>query len=420
VNGHAIADPVNISMCLIVILGRCFSGADVVARRVSEKLGYRLVDADAISERAAAWSVPEEQLREALRPIPFLRRCFRQGSEVELAALRAALAEEAAASEAVYSGHEGLLLQPHVTPVLRIRLKRPLQCRIAALERRLRLTGEEARRYIRRADRAYRQWVRRVSGSDDEDPALYDLVVDVNDGDFDSACRTITAFASRHSSLATGTEYRAAMTELALASRIEAVLKMIPETARLNASVTTDRGLVFLAAAHWNVRDREAIRGVVCEIPGVRRVGFIDWRPQRQGVIETLRNRVAVGWRRWAAGATVCSLLAAGTLLLKHLDSSTPDEVTSVTGVITDTRCAGNHRVSVGSEKSRCVRDCVRVQNQAKYALFDGVRVYTLSNQGLGDQFAARAVTVAGRLNPKNNVLQVHSITPCAGTMVPF
>lgn len=91
-----------------------------------------------------------------------------------------------------------------------------------------------------------------------------------------------------------------------------------------------------------------------------------------------------------------------------------------MTGVITDTRCAGNHRVSVGSEKSRCVRDCVRVQNQAKYALFDGVRVYTLSNQGLGDQFAARAVTVAGRLNPKNNVLQVHSITPCAGTLVPF
>lgn len=230
-NGHAIADPVNISMCLIVILGRCFSGADVVARRVSEELGYRLVDADAISERAAAWSVPEEQLREALRPIPLLWRCFRQGSEVELAALRAALAEEAAASEAVYSGREGLLLPRHVSPVLRVGLKRPLQCRIAALERRLRLNGEEARRYIRRADRAYRQWVRRASGSGDEDPALYDLVVDVNDGDFDSACRTITAFASRHSSFETGAEYRAAMTELALASRIEAALKLIPETA---------------------------------------------------------------------------------------------------------------------------------------------------------------------------------------------
>lgn len=304
--------------------------------------------------------------------------------------------------------------------MLRVGLKTPLQCRIAALERRLRLTAEDARSYIRRADRAYRRWVRRVAGSDDEDPALYDLVVDVNDGDFDSACRTITAFASRHSSLATGAEYRAAMTELALASRIEAVLKLIPETARLNASVTTDRGVVFLAAVHWNVRDREAIRRVVCEIPGVRRVVLVDWRPARQSLIETIRNRIAADWRPWAAGATVCSLLAAGTLFLKHLDSNTPDEVTSVTGVITDTRCAGNHRVSVGSEKSRCVRDCVRVQNQAKYALFDGVRVYTLSNQGLGDQFAARAVTVAGRLNLKSNVLQVHSITPCVGTLVPF
>ncbi|MCZ2078549.1 MAG: hypothetical protein LC130_26585 [Bryobacterales bacterium] len=145
----------------------------------------------------------------------------------------------------------------------------------------------------------------------------------------------------------------------------------------------------------------------------MRRLVFVDWGPRTQSVVESVQNRMA-GWRPWAAGATVCGLLAASSLLLKHVGSDALDEVSSVTGVITDTRCGGEHHIYVDSDRGRCVRNCVR--NQAKYALFDGGRLYTLSDQSFGDQLAAHVVTVAGRLNEKKDkLLEVHSVTPTRG-----
>ena len=409
-------DQDNIGMCLIVILGRCFSGADLLARRVSEQLGYRLVEENAVLERAAAWGVPQEQLRKALRPVPVLRTCFRQKSRVELVMLRAALAEETAASESVYSGCEAFLLPRHTIPVLRIRINIDLASRITGLGQRLRLTDSEARSHIRRADRAYRRWVRSISGSEDDDPALYDLVVNVDDGDLDTACKTIVAFAIRETPHGAGHEYRAAMGDFALAIRIEAMLKALPDAARLNVAVRADRGLVFLAAMHWSPGDRVAIRSIVSEIPGVRRVEVIELRSGTARLPESLQERKAARWRPWAIGATACGLLAARCMLLQDFGANTL-EVASVTGVITDTRCAGNHHVPVSSEKGQCVRDCVRLQSNVKYALFDGARVYTLSDQGLGEEFAARTVTIAGRLDPKSNLLEAQSIKPAAGML---
>jgi hypothetical protein len=400
-------------MCLILIFGRCLSGAGMLARRVSAELGYRLIDRDAIVERAAAWGVPHAKLQEALRPVPVLPTWFRQDRGAELAALRAALAEEAADAGGVYSGCEGFLLPRHASPALRIRLNVPREHRVAELGRRLKLTDAEAIRLIRRADRANRRWVRQFAGSDDDDPALYDLVVNVDDEDFDSACRSIATFATHQAPVKVGPEYRAAMTEFALASRIEAALRLAPKTARLKAVVKTDRGLVFLAAAGWNAKSRGAVCLVISQIPGVRRLVFVDWSPRTQNVIGSLQNRMMAGWRPWAAGATVCGLLTAGSVLLEYADSDPRRQVTSVTGVITDTRCGGEHRIHLESDRGRCVRNCVRTQ--AKYALFDGARLYPLSDQSLGDQLAARAVTIAGRLDQKDQLLEVHSVTPTPG-----
>ncbi|MCL5745768.1 MAG: cytidylate kinase-like family protein [Acidobacteria bacterium] len=401
-------------MCLIFISSRSFSSAELLAKRVSEELGYRWIEEDAIIERAAAWGIPQEQLRAVVQPIPAPQRWFSEGAGVELVALRAALAEEAA-SESVLSGREGFLLPRHTVPLLRIRLNVPLQCRIVSLRQQLGLTDAEAERRIRHADRAYRRWVRALSGSEDEDPESYDLVVNAPDGDLDSACGTIVAFVRRQTSLEAGSEYRRAMANFTLASRIEAVLKIMPYTAHLNASVRADRGLVFVAAKRWHPRDRTAIENVVSVISGVRRVVLVELRPGAQLNGPTLGNRTAAAWRPWAVGAAAWGLFVAGCVFLKHFDASTVAD-TSLTGVITDTRCAGHHHVSIDSDKPRCVRECVKVQNHVRYALFDGTQVYALKDQGVADQFAARTVMITGRLDPKTNLLDVRSIKPAFGT----
>lgn len=85
----------------------------------------------------------------------------------------------------------------------------------------------------------------------------------------------------------------------------------------------------------------------------------------------------------------VASLLFAGALVLGAANQSQ-----IFTGVITDTMCGADHKATKIAPESRCVRDCAKTG--AKYALYDGRNVYTLSDQQTAEKFAARKVRVRG------------------------
>ena len=100
----------------------------------------------------------------------------------------------------------------------------------------------------------------------------------------------------------------------------------------------------------------------------------------------------------------IATVFLAAALLLGAASKQT------FTGVITDTMCGGDHKMMNVSPEEKCVRECVKAG--AKYALFDGKNVYTLSDQQTPEKFAAQKVRVTGRLDPKTNVIAVESIQP--------
>jgi hypothetical protein len=100
----------------------------------------------------------------------------------------------------------------------------------------------------------------------------------------------------------------------------------------------------------------------------------------------------------------IATVFLAAALLLGAASKQT------FTGVITDTMCGADHKMMRISPDSKCVRECVKAG--AKYALFDGKNVYTLSDQQTPEKFAAQKVRVTGTLNVKTNVIAVESIQP--------
>jgi hypothetical protein len=98
----------------------------------------------------------------------------------------------------------------------------------------------------------------------------------------------------------------------------------------------------------------------------------------------------------------IATVFLAAALLLGAASKQT------FTGVITDTMCGADHKMMRISPDSKCVRECVKAG--AKYALFDGKNVYTLSDQQTPEKFAAQKVRVTGTLNQKTNVIAVESI----------
>lgn len=80
------------------------------------------------------------------------------------------------------------------------------------------------------------------------------------------------------------------------------------------------------------------------------------------------------------------------------------------TGVITDTMCGADHSHMKVTPHDKCVRECVRSGKHFKYALYDGKRVYVLSDQETPEKFAAKKVRVTGSLFEKTGIIQVQKI----------
>jgi uncharacterized protein YaeQ len=80
----------------------------------------------------------------------------------------------------------------------------------------------------------------------------------------------------------------------------------------------------------------------------------------------------------------------------------------TITGVITDTMCGAKHGMMKGQPDDECVRMCVK--GARDYALYDGQKVWKLSDQKTPAKFAAKRVKVIGVADEKNMTIKVSSI----------
>ena len=102
------------------------------------------------------------------------------------------------------------------------------------------------------------------------------------------------------------------------------------------------------------------------------------------------------------------TVLFSATVLAAAADQQT------FVGVITDTMCGADHKAMNISPESKCVKECIRLDKKAKYALYDGKNVYTLSDQKTPEAFAAQKVKITGKLFEKTKILRVDKIEPAS------
>jgi streptogramin lyase len=98
--------------------------------------------------------------------------------------------------------------------------------------------------------------------------------------------------------------------------------------------------------------------------------------------------------------------------VLLGLSALSPAQTTqTVTGIISDSECAeaGHTAMRMGSTDAECVAACIDAHG-ASYVLVAGEAVYALSDQKSPATFAARRVSVTGRLDPKTKTIVVASI----------
>jgi hypothetical protein len=240
----------------------------MLAECAAAKLGYRCIDRDVIVQKAAAYGVSQDGLRDALERPPILWDRFRHTKYVYLTLIQAALAEEVRGGNTIYHGNAGHLLLRGVDHVMRTRIIAPLAFRLAAVQNRFQMTEDDGRVYIQKIDEDRQKWAHYLYSVDWRDASLYDLVLNLEHLDIEQACEIMVATARQDCFKETPAS-RAAIDDLALASRVQATLAVSPETLQIEVDVTAHAGSVVIKGALLGQAQVEEVKAVAANVPGV-------------------------------------------------------------------------------------------------------------------------------------------------------
>ncbi len=267
-------------MSIITIQRGTRSGGEALANCLGDQLRYPVLGREVLQEAAAQLGVPAEDVGDKMEEKPGR---FGRGpliTKLYVAAVRAALVENALGGSLIYHGLAGGLLLRRLPGVLRVRLIAPLEFRVQSLIESHGMDDESAEAYIREVDEARAVWVRNVYGEDNTDSNLYDMVLNLESFSVHEACQVVHAAASRPEFEMTPERLKQ-LEDFHLECQVRLALleDLGTQTLDLDATVTDGLAVVTGEAPLLNTGEvSERIAELARGVPGIKEVRLaIEW-----------------------------------------------------------------------------------------------------------------------------------------------
>ena len=258
-------------MSIVTISHEMGAGGPEVGQKVAERLGLHYVDQELISEAALRYGVLEEKLSSLDESKPSLFERFDAETRRTITILQTALFEFAEKDRMVLMGRAGQWLLRGIPHVVRVRVMAPFELRAKRLGKKLSgQMGEQANSrtvhdMARRDDAEKLGRMRYLYEVDLRDPALYDLVLNMEKLSIDAAVELVAAAVQRPE-LQTTPAGQQLVADRSLASQVQVALATNPETRRYRITVEAKSGLVTLegtAAMDEAVEVARSVSGVL-------------------------------------------------------------------------------------------------------------------------------------------------------------
>jgi len=264
-------------MSIITISRGTLSGGQRLAKCLAMNLGYQIISREVLTEAAQQYGVSEESLARGLEQPPSFWDRFRIDRQIYLTVIRATLCHLVRENNVVYHGNAGHLLLQGVDHVLRVRVIAPLPFRIKAATEAHGFDEKEAEAYIRKKDEERVMWTRFLYGVEWRDPALYDVVLNLEKVTAEMACHMIVCMLERPEFQMTPESLRQ-LEDLYLASHVRARLFLNSKigAAAAKIDVTATGGIVHLAGVLPSEIFRQEALATAHSLPEVKDVRA-DW-----------------------------------------------------------------------------------------------------------------------------------------------
>ncbi|MBI5481474.1 MAG: cytidylate kinase family protein [Deltaproteobacteria bacterium] len=279
-------------MAVITICRGTLSGGRLLAEKLGARLGYRTLSREVVVGAATQYGVSEEKLLNAMQSPPGLWDRFRHQAEDFILAVQAALAEQVQAGDVIYHGLAGQFLLRNLPGVIRLRLIAPAEYRLRAATTERGLSPEEAERYLETVDGQRQRWVRHMYDADWADPALYDLVINLECLSLEAAVELVADLAGRKEYAPEAARQRA-IDDFVIAARARATLAFRSGLREHGLAVSVRDGVVHVDGGAAVQRNRDAIARLVGALPGVARVVCEGDPPSDAGAGAAPREKTA-------------------------------------------------------------------------------------------------------------------------------
>jgi cytidylate kinase len=267
-------------MAIVSVCRGTKSGGRAFAECLADLLGYPVVGREILQAAASDLGVSEADLARQFERAPKLWDRNAALRRVYVVGVQAALAEHVATGNLVYHGLAGQVLLRGLPAVLRTRLIAPLEARVRVLMDAERMDREAAERTIQRVDAERARWVKMMYGEHIDDPALYDVVINLATMSVDAAC-ALTAETLRQPEFTVTAEVLLALDNFRLACRVKRALVTEPDTRGFPLEVTVHDGLAEISGSAPLLSTGETgdrIAAISRAVPGVRQVHLkLQW-----------------------------------------------------------------------------------------------------------------------------------------------
>jgi cytidylate kinase len=233
-------------MGIITISRGTKSGGILVAEKVGEKLGAKVISRPMLVEAANLKSM-ENSLWHEIKDLPLHQMEKLLPKRLQyIARLRATLLEMANEGNIVYHANGGQMLLRDVACALRVRIVAPMETRLKMVVDRRGGTTEDAGIYIREKDDNRVMWNRFLYGVNSIDNPLYfDLILNIEKYGIDNAA-DIIAKSTELDTFKRETTCHLSLSNLALAAKVNAAIVMADKANETRVQVLCEDGVAVL------------------------------------------------------------------------------------------------------------------------------------------------------------------------------
>lgn len=259
-------------MAIITISREMGSGGIPIAHKAAEKLGYTLVDGEAIAKVASEYGLTPEALEKADEKPPAFVERLDEKSEIDLHQIELIILEYALKGNVIIYGRGGQDLLRDVDGVLRVRVIAPFEVRVERWSEREWLDPDLARSLVRKSDQQRAGFIKYYFDRDWQDPLGYDLIMNTERISEETAVKLICDGIKDKNLAEQKGAAKKVLSDLVLRKRAEIAVLSLPDGIGLHVSVDVTEGVVTLGGHVHSEKDRRKVLAAADGTKGVKKI----------------------------------------------------------------------------------------------------------------------------------------------------